>query len=52
MDRQWAAGLTPLTFRWRMRDMARLLADELIAALVAEPDSLPYRKCVLVNKGS
>ncbi len=33
MDRQWAAGLTPLTFRWRMRDVARLLADELVPAL-------------------
>jgi hypothetical protein len=39
MDRQWAAGFTPLTFRWRMRDMARLLADELVPALVEKPDS-------------
>ena len=26
---EWAAGLTPLTFRWRMRDVARLLAEGL-----------------------
>ncbi|MBE0695323.1 MAG: hypothetical protein IH586_00195 [Anaerolineaceae bacterium] len=29
MDRQWAANLTPVTFRWRMRDVARLLASSL-----------------------
>ena len=39
MDRQWAAGLTPLTFRWRMRDVARLLADGLAPALAARPDA-------------
>jgi hypothetical protein len=39
MDRQWAAGLTPLTFRWRMRDLARLVADELAAGLAARPDA-------------
>jgi hypothetical protein len=39
LDRQWAAGLTALTFRWRMRDMARLLADELEPALAAQRDS-------------
>lgn len=36
-DRQWAAGLTPLTFRWRMRDVATLLADGLAGRLAAEP---------------
>jgi len=45
MDRQWAAGLTPLTFRWRMRDLARLLADGLAPALAARPDA----SLVLVN---
>ena len=39
LDRQWAAGLTPLTFRWRMRDLARLLADGLAPALAARPDA-------------
>jgi hypothetical protein len=39
MDRQWAAGFTPLTFRWRMRDLARLLADGLAPALAARPDA-------------
>lgn len=37
LDRQWAASLTPLTFRWRMRHVARLLADGLKAALAAHP---------------
>lgn len=37
-ERQWAASLTPLTFRWRMRDVARLLADGAAPALAA---SLP-----------
>lgn len=36
-DRQWAAGLTPLTFRWRMRDVATLLADGLAVRLAADP---------------
>ncbi len=36
-DRQWAAGLTPLTFRWRMRDVATLLADGLAGRLAADP---------------
>jgi hypothetical protein len=33
VDRQWAASLTPVTFRWRMRHVARLLADGLAPAL-------------------
>ena len=37
LDRQWASGLTPLTFRWRMRDVARLLADGLEPLLAARP---------------
>jgi hypothetical protein len=37
LDRQWAASLTPVTFRWRMRDVARLLADGLAPALCARP---------------
>src|SRR5271157_1596009 len=37
LDRQWATSLTPLTFRWRMRHVARLLADGLKAALAAHP---------------
>jgi hypothetical protein len=37
LDRQWAGSLTPLTFRWRMRDVARLLADGLSSALAARP---------------
>jgi hypothetical protein len=45
LDRQWAAGLTPLTFRWRMRDVARLLADGSASALAARRDS-PFQ---LVN---
>lgn len=39
IDRQWAGGLTPLTFRWRMRDLAQLLADGLAPALAARPDA-------------
>lgn len=39
MDRQWAASLTPVTFRWRMRDVARLLADGLLPPLAARPDA-------------
>jgi hypothetical protein len=39
LDRQWASGLTPLTFRWRMRDVARLLADCLGPLLAARPGS-------------
>ncbi len=37
VDRQWAAGLTPLTFRWRMRDVARLLAEGLAPQLLEQP---------------
>jgi hypothetical protein len=37
VDRQWAGGLTPLTFRWRMRDVARLLAAGLVDPLTARP---------------
>jgi hypothetical protein len=37
VDRQWAASLTPLTFQWRMRDVARLLADGVVPALAARP---------------
>lgn len=36
-DRQWAASLTPLTFRWRLQDVARLLAAGLVPALAARP---------------
>jgi hypothetical protein len=39
LDRQWAASLTPVSFRWRMRDVARLLADGLAPALAARPRS-------------
>lgn len=39
IDRQWAAGLTPLTFRWRMRDIARLLDTRLAAQLERRPGS-------------
>jgi hypothetical protein len=37
LDRQWASSLTPLTFRWRMQDVARLLADDLVSSLAAHP---------------
>ena len=37
LDRQWAISLSPVTFRWRMRNVARLLADGLSAALAARP---------------
>ncbi|HRF48252.1 MAG TPA: hypothetical protein PLC98_11560 [Anaerolineales bacterium] len=37
IDRQWATGLTPLTFRWRMRDIAHLLSDHLSPLLEARP---------------
>ncbi|MDR3573468.1 MAG: hypothetical protein P4L50_06395 [Anaerolineaceae bacterium] len=37
LDRQWAASLSPVTFRWRMRHVARLLADGLSKALAARP---------------
>lgn len=37
-ERQWAGTLTPLTFRWRMRDVARLLADGVAPALVKRPE--------------
>lgn len=37
IDRQWAASLTPLTFRWRMRDVAELLAGGLAPALASRP---------------
>ena len=37
LDRQWAASLTPVTFRWRMRHVVRLLADGLSKALAARP---------------
>lgn len=47
LDRQWAAGLTPLTFRWRMRDLARLLSDHL-APLLAQRQGAPLD---LVNIG-
>ncbi len=33
VDRQWAASLTPVSFRWRMRHVSRLLADGLAPAL-------------------
>jgi hypothetical protein len=37
LDRQWAVSLSPVTFRWRMRHVIRLLADGLSAALAARP---------------
>ncbi len=37
LDRKWAAGLTPLTFRWRMRDLARLMSDHLAPLLATRP---------------
>ena len=37
IDRQWAASLTPVTFRWRMRDVARVLVSGLAPALRARP---------------
>ncbi|MBK8050926.1 MAG: hypothetical protein IPK16_29805 [Anaerolineales bacterium] len=37
VDRQWAASLTPTTFRWRMRDVARIVADGLAASATARP---------------
>lgn len=37
IDRQWAAGLTPVTFRWRMRDLVRLLAESLTQAAARRP---------------
>jgi hypothetical protein len=36
-DRQWAASLTPVTFRWRMRDVARLLSSQLVSVLEPNP---------------
>jgi hypothetical protein len=47
LDRQWASSLTPTTFRWRMRDVARTLADGLAPALQAYPD----RPLYLLNIG-
>ena len=47
IDHQWAASLTPLTFRWRMRDVARLLADGLAPALAARP----HRPVHMLNIG-
>ena len=35
IDRQWAASLAPVTFRWRMRDVAVSLAEGLKPALAA-----------------
>jgi hypothetical protein len=37
IDRQWAASLTPLTFRWRMRDVALSLVEGLKPSLAARP---------------
>jgi hypothetical protein len=37
IDRQWAASLTPLTFRWRMRDVALSLVEGLKPPLAARP---------------
>jgi hypothetical protein len=39
LDRQWAASLTPVTFRWRMRDVALLLAESIHSALTSRPAS-------------
>ncbi len=39
VDRQWAASLTPVTFRWRMRHVARLLADGAAPALSERPSA-------------
>jgi hypothetical protein len=47
LDRQWAGSLTPVTFRWRMRDVAHLLADALVSALTERPGSPVH----LVNIG-
>jgi len=37
IDVQWAAGLAPVTFRWRMRDVALALVEGLRPALAARP---------------
>ncbi len=37
IDRQWAASLTPVTFRWRMRDVALSLVEGLKPSLAARP---------------
>ena len=39
LDRVWAVSLSPVTFRWRMRHVARLLADGLCKALAARPNA-------------
>ncbi len=36
-DKQWSGSLTPFTFRWRMRDLSRLLADNLAPRLADRP---------------
>ena len=42
LDRQWAASLTPVTFRWRMRDVVGLLAKDLAGALADHPSVPVY----------
>jgi hypothetical protein len=37
LDRRVAAGIMPVSFRYRLRDVARLLADALTAGLEARP---------------
>lgn len=37
VDRRTAAGIMPLSFRFRLRDVARLIADGLALALAARP---------------
>lgn len=37
VDRRFAAGMMPLSFRLRMRDVARLLSEELQLALASSP---------------
>ncbi|MCC6904946.1 MAG: hypothetical protein IT326_03825 [Anaerolineae bacterium] len=39
VDRQWAGSLTPVTFRWRMRDVVHLLADRLTSPLRTHPEA-------------
>ena len=42
LDRQVAAGIMPVSFRYRLRDVARLLADALAAGLEAQPEGLVH----------
>lgn len=53
IDCQWAASLTPVTFRWRMRDVIRLLATGLEAAISARHagETGPKTPVHLINIG-